>query len=395
MKNSYKIYFDNAATTPVDKGVLDAMLPYFSEKYGNASSLHQFGQESQQAVIKARQEIADILDCLSSEIIFTSGATESDNLATKGAVQSQNDKKLHIITTAIEHPAVLDTCKILEKQGVNVAYLPVSKEGIVSVADLEKEIHDETILVSVMYVNNEVGTIQPIVKIGEKLAKINQERSQQKLPKVIFHTDAVQAANYLDLNVKNLGVDLMSLSGHKIYGPKGIGLLYVKNRTAITRIQDGGHQEYGLRSGTLNTPGIVGMATALKTVDSRQSTVDRLKKLRDGLIDGVLKLVPDSQLNGSREKRLPNNANFSFRGVEGESLMIALDQAGIAVSTGSACASGSLEPSHVLMALGHSAEMAHSSLRISLGKYNTEKEVDYFLQVLPEIIQRLRKISGR
>jgi len=395
MLNSYKIYFDHAATTPVDKDVLNTMLPFFAEKYGNASSLHQFGQESQQAVIKARQEVADILGCLSSEIIFTSGATESDNLAIKGVVRTQNDIKPHIITTTIEHPAVLDTCKILEKQGISVTYLPVSKEGIVSVADLEKEIRNETILVSVMYVNNEVGTIQPIVEVGEKLAEINQKRSQQKLPKIIFHTDAVQAANYLGLKVKNLGVDLMSLSGHKIYGPKGIGLLYVKKNTVISRIQDGGHQEYGLRSGTLNTPGIVGMAEALKQVQSEKLKTQSIQKLRDKLIDGVLKSVPNLQLNGSREKRLPNNANFSFRGVEGESLMIALDQAGIAVSTGSACASGSLEPSHVLMALGHSAEMAHSSLRVSLGKYNTEKEVDYFLQILPVIIERLRRISGR
>jgi len=355
VSNNYKIYFDHAATTPVDKDVLDAMLPYFSEKFGNASSLHQFGQESQQAVIKARQEIADVLGCLSSEIIFTSGATESDNLAIKGVISRdssvaplravryraplpQNDIRPHIITTAIEHPAVLDTCKSLEKQGVSVTYLPVNKEGIVSVADLEKKIRNETVLASVMYVNNEVGTIQPIVEIGEKLVKINQARSQQKLPKIIFHTDAVQATNYLDLNVKNLGVDLMSLSGHKIYGPKGIGLLYVKKNTAIVRIQDGGHQEYGLRSGTLNTPGIVGLAAAFAGIKNpacasplsfrasagrqkskteggeRRRTIKNLEKLRDKLIDGVLKSVPDSQLNGSREKRLPNNANFSWRG---------------------------------------------------------------------------------
>jgi len=394
----HKIYFDHAATTPADKEVVQAMADFWSVKFGNPSSLHWAGQEAQSALIKARGQVAEFFGSLPQEIIFTSGATESDNLALRGVVlkaqQQRPNKAIHIITTKIEHHAILETAHSLEKQSIDATYLSVDKQGLVGLKDLEQAIRPETILVSVMYVNNEVGTIQPIVAIGELLAKINQERAQQKLPKIIFHTDAVQAINYLDCNVKTLGVDLLSLSGHKIYGPKGVGVLYVRQRTPLERIQDGGPQEYNLRAGTHNVLGIVGLAEAIKRIKNLELRIKDTEKLRDDLVEGVLKNISDCQLNGSREDRVLNNANFSFRGVEGESLLIALDQVGIAVSTGSACASRSLEPSHVLTAMGCTPDLAHSSLRLTLGKDNTQDEVGYFLQVLPEIIARLRKISG-
>ena len=398
-----KIYLDHAATTPMDKKVLDKMMPYFSQKFGNPSSIHQFGQEALEAVNKARQQVADFLDCSSPEIVFTSGATESNNMTIKGIIKASNIRNPHIITSSIEHHCVLNSCKEAEKEGVEISYLKVDKYGIINLEDLKNAIKENTILISIMYANNEVGTIEPIAEIGEILGKINLEREKNKLPKIYFHTDAVQAINYLDCDVDNLGVDLLSLSGHKIYGPKGVGVLYIKQGTKIKSIQNGGEQENNLRAGTHNVPGIVGLGEAifLIPVETRQRLVSttgnkikEIKKLRDYFIDEVLKNIPDSQLNGSEEFRLPHNINISFKGVEGESLLMMLDQEGIAVSTGSACSSTSLEPSHVLTAMGIPPEIAHASIRFTLGKETTKEELNYVLKILIKKIKKLREISG-
>jgi len=389
-----KIYLDYAATTPLDRGVLKAMLPYLGQRYGNASSLHNFGQEAREAVEGARYQAAKFLNCSITEIFFTGSATEADNLAILGVIKNSKletrNSKPHIITSVIEHPAVLEPIKRLEKLGeIEATYLPVGKEGIVKVEDVEKAIKPNTILVSIMYANNEIGTIQPISDIGNWLkSKIKNQKS-----KIVFHTDAVQAANYLDCDVKKLGVDLLTLSGHKIYGPKGVGVLYVKKGTTIEPILFGGHQENSLRPGTENVAAIVGFGAAIEQTKNEKLKIKNLEKLRDKLLDGILKTIPKTSLNGSRENRLPNNANISFSGVEGESILMALDQKGVAVSTGSACASGSLEPSHVLMALGLSHQQAHGSIRFTLGRYTTKDEINHVLKVLPELIQRLRKIS--
>ena len=391
-----KIYFDHAATTPIDPEVLEAMLPYLKEKYGNASSLHSFGQEAKAAVEQARDQLANFLGCQAKEIVFTSGATESDNLAIRGLASalSKKDKKINVITSAIEHPAVLETCQHLERTGVAVTYLPVTTKGLVTLESVEKAIKPETVLVSIMYVNNEIGTIQPIAAIGQLLKEINQQRIKDNLPKIYFHTDAVQAVNYCDCNVNGLGVDLLSLSGHKIYAPKGVGALYKKQRTPIQPIQYGGHHEQGMRSGTLNVAGIVGLGKAIELVKKeRKQESARLKKLRDKLIEGVLKNVPRVAVNGDLEQRVVSNANFNFQGIEGESLMIMLDMAGVAVSTGSACASGSLNPSHVLLAIGLSQADTHGSLRVTLGRETKESDIDYFISVLPAMVQKLRNMS--
>ncbi len=418
-----KIYLDNAATTRIDKKVFEAMLPYLKQDFGNPSSLHWFGEKAHNAINKARGQVADFLGCNFLEIFFTGSATESENLAILGVVKKalrqspsavrastelsrmssgpncsgqakeKGITKPHIITSAIEHPAVLEPIKYLEKIGeIEATYLPVGKEGIVKVEDVERNIKENTVLVSIMYANNEIGTIQPISKIGTILEKFKVQSSKFK---VIFHTDAVQAANYLDCNVNNLGVDLLTLSGHKIYGPKGIGILYKRKGIELEPIIFGGHQEKGVRPGTENTAAIAGIGQAIAEILNQNSEARKTQSLRDKLIDGVFKNIPKTYLNGSRENRLPNNANISFDGVEGESILMALNEKGIAVSTGSACASGSLEPSYVLMALGIGVERAHSSIRFTLGKYNTGKEIDYVLKVLPEIVERLRKISGR
>ncbi len=425
-----KIYLDYAATTPVDDEVLEAMRPYFSEKFGNPSSSHQLGKEAGEAVEAARKQAADFLRCKPEEIIFTSGATESNNLAVKGVVRkvlrqgfggelsrTARDKlsqgkpfgaaqdKLHVIASAIEHPCVLEACRALEKDGLaEVTYLPVNKEGLVEIEEIKKAIKTNTVLVSVMYANNEIGTIQPIEEIGEVIKRLNGSRGGQQSSRIYFHTDAAQAANYLDCDVNKLGVDLLSISAHKIYGPKGVGALFVKEGTSIARIQDGGGQEFKMRAGTHNVPGIVGLGEAIEKVgarsfdhaqDKNQELGTMVLRLRDKLIDGILKAVPNAKLNGSQEKRLPNNANFSFPGAEGEAILLALDLEGIAVSTGSACASSDLKPSHVLIALGLGPEDYHSSARFSLGKQTIEEEIDRVLAVLPGIIERLRKISGR
>ncbi len=390
-----KIYLDYAATTPVDKEVLDEMMPYFSDKFGNASSIHQFGQEALEAVDRARKQVADFLGANASEIIFTSGATESNNMVIRGVIKACNIEKSHIITSQIEHHCILNSCKTVEKEKLaEVTFLKVDGDGVIDPQNIKKAIKKNTILVSIMYANNEVGTVEPIAEIGNIIKELNIERQKDKIPKVYFHTDAVQALNYLNCNVFELGVDLLSLSGHKIYGPKGIGALYIKRGTKIKSIQQGGEQEYNLRAGTLNVPGIVGLGKAISLIPKHREKMAEIKKLRDHLIDEIMKNISSTRLNGSREQRLPHNVNFSFQGVEGESLLMMLDQEGIAVSTGSACSSASLEPSHVLMAMGIPPEIAHASIRFTLGKDTTRKDIDAVLKILPEKIKRLREISG-
>jgi cysteine desulfurase len=402
-----KIYLDNAATTPVDREVLKAMMPYFSDKFGNPMSLHSFGGVASEAIEKSRNAVANFLGCAENEIIFTSGATESNNLAIKGLLSAYYNNirvnslnisshsqviKPHIITTQFEHHCVLHACQSLEKDNLaEVTYLPVYKNGIVKIADIKKTISKNTILISVMYVNNEIGTVQPISRIGKMIKNYKLKTKNHKL---IFHTDATQAANYFDCDVEKLGVDLLSLSGHKIYGPKGIGALYIKKGTPIAPIIDGGGQEFDKRSGTHNVPGIVGLAEAIKQVIGHRSSNKNILSLRDYFIKKVLKEIPGSYLNGSKIKRSPNNINLRFDNVEGESLILMLDQEGIAASTGSACSTGSLQPSHVLLALGLKPEQAHGSLRITLGKYNTKKEIDVAIDALKKVINKLSSISG-
>lgn len=378
-----RIYLDHAATTPVALEVLEAMKPYFNEKFGNASSLHSFGQEARAAVENSRKIAAKFLGARQNEIIFTSGGTESNNLALKGVAFANKEKGNHIITTKIEHHAVLEPCKWLEKQGFKVSYLNVDKYGLVNPKDVENAITDKTILVSIMHANNEIGTIEPIEEIG-KICKKH---------KVYFHTDAVQSFGKIPIDVKKMNIDLLSASSHKIYGPKGVGLLYVGQDVKIEPIQHGGGHESGMRSGTENVPGIVGFAKAIELASkTMKSEAVRETKLRDKLIQEILK-IPGAQLNGHPSQRLPNNVNVSIKGIEGEALLIRLNEKGIAVSTGSACSTKSLEPSHVLTAIGLTPEQAHGSLRITLGKDNTEEDINYVLEELPKIINSLRKIS--
>ncbi|MCK9379034.1 MAG: cysteine desulfurase [Candidatus Moranbacteria bacterium] len=402
MNNNKRIYLDYAATTPVDENVLKEMMPYFSEKFGNAMSVHGFGQEAQQAIDTARERVAKFFACSPSEIIFTSGATESNNLTVKGVVKSffsvsrKKGEIPHIITTVFEHHCVLDACHAMEKEGLaEVTFLPVGKDGIVKIADVKKAIKPNTILISIMYVNNEIGTVQPIAEIGKLIQKLRSNNQGIHYP--LLHTDATQGVNYFDCNVKKIEVDLLSFSGHKIYGPKGVGVLFVKRGTPIRRIQDGGDQEYKLRAGTHNVTGIVGLGKAVDMLtDSgkQQAIIKKIISLRDYLIKRVLTEIPASYLNGSKEKRSPNNANFRFDNVEGEGLILSLDLEEIATSTGSACSSGALEPSHVLLALGLRHEQAHGSLRVTIGKYTTKAELDRTVKVLKETVARLRKISG-
>jgi len=396
-----KIYLDYAATTPLDQKVFAKMRPYFMNKFGNAMSIHSFGQEALKAVDLARRQAADFFGSAPSEIVFTSGATESNNLVIKGSLRSfysikrKENEKPHIITTAFEHHCVLDACKLSEKEGlVDVTYLSPRKDGLVRLTDVKKAIKPNTILISIMYVNNEIGTVQPIAEIGKMLKKENTKRKEEGLWPITLHTDATQAVNYFDCNVENLGVDLLSMSAHKIYGPKGVGLLYVRKNTYIKRIQDGGDQEYKLRAGTHNVPGIVGLGEALSMVNEQRSINNGIQKLRDYLIKKVLKEIPKSYLNGDAIKRSPNNANFRFDNVEGEGLVLALDLEGIGASTGSACSSGALEPSHVLLSLGLKHEQAHGSLRLTIGKHTTKQEIDHTVAVLKKVVARLRKISG-
>lgn len=365
-------------------------------------SVHSFGQTAQKAVDKARSQAGDFFHCLPQEIIFTSGATESNNLAIKGVVKSyysKFSKKPHIITTAFEHHCVLNACVALEKEKLaEVTYVQPDKNGLIKVGDIKKAIKPNTILISVMYVNNEIGTVQPIAEIGRLTKKVNSKIKNLEF-KIIFHTDATQAVNYFDCDVEKLGVDLLSMSAHKIYGLKGVGVLYIKKGTPIKKIQDGGDQEYKMRAGTHNVPGIVGLGEAIAQITKSPPKAgppmaEKIKSLRDYLIKRILKEISGSYLNGSQKKRSPNNANFRFDNVEGEGLILSLDMEGIAGSTGSACSSGALTPSHVLLSLGLKPEQVHGSLRLTLGKYTTKKEIDYAILHTKETVIRLRKISG-
>lgn len=378
------IYFDNAATTKVRPEVVDEMVKYFSEDYGNPSSVYKIARENKKAVEASRSKIANAINADANEIYFTAGGSESDNWAIKGIADSYSDKGKHIITTAIEHHAVLHTCEYLESKGFEVTYLPVDEFGIIRIEDLKNAIREDTILITIMFANNEIGSIQPIEEIGQ----IAKEKN------IIFHTDAVQAVGHVPIDVKALGIDLLSMSSHKFYGPKGIGALYIKKGIKIKPLIHGGAQERNRRAGTENVPGIVGMGTALELLNNDMKNENKkLIHLRDKLINNILKEIPYSRLNGHREKRLPGNVNISFEFVEGESILLLLDMAGIYASSGSACTSGSLDPSHVLLAIGLPHEKAHGSLRMSLGMFNTEEEVDYLLKELPPIIKRLREMS--
>ncbi len=377
-----QVYMDNSSTTAVDPAVREAMLPYFSEKFGNPSSLYGIGREARRAIEKARQKVSDLIGAKKEEIIFTGSGTESDNLAIKGLAYKNRKKGDHIITSLIEHHAVLHTCKYLEAQGFKVTYLPVSKEGLVAPADVEKAITPQTILITIMHANNEIGTIQPTEEIG----KIAREKN------IPFHTDAVQTAGKIPVNVDALGVSLLSMSAHKMYGPKGVGALYLRKGTFIEPQLHGGGHERNLRSSTENVPGIIGFGKACELAKERLPEEAKIADIRDRLIKGILE-IKDSYLNGHPTKRLPNNANFRFSYIEGESMILNLDMKGVSASTGSACSSTSLEPSHVLLAIGLKPEEAHGSLRLTLGRGNTQEDVDYVVSVLPEIVNKLRMIS--
>ncbi|MCL2147304.1 MAG: cysteine desulfurase NifS [Synergistaceae bacterium] len=380
-----KIYMDNAATTFVLPEVVSIMSQWLSEYYGNPSSIYSLSGKSREGIAKSRQQIAGVLGAEASEIFFTGSGTEADNWALKGVSYTFKSKGNHIITTAIEHHAVLYTAEYLAKTGFDVTFLPVDNMGRVSVEDVKNAMTDKTILVSVMFANNEIGSLQPISEIGALC------RSRG----VIFHTDAVQAVAHVPIDVKEMNIDLLSLSAHKFHGPKGVGALYIRKGLKFENFIHGGGQESGHRASTENTAGIVGLGVAAEiTYADMETEIKRLSGLRDKLIDGVMKLIPHAKLNGAPgDKRLPNNANFSFIGVEGETLLLDLDASGISASTGSACTSGSLDPSHVLMAIGLSHELAHGSLRLTLGKQNTEEDIDYILDVLPKIVAKRRDIS--
>lgn len=378
------VYFDNSATTKLDDEVFQKMIPYFSGNYGNASSIYKLGRESRKAVEESRERVAKAINCNASEIYFTSGGSESDNTAIRGIAYAYKNKGNHIITSKIEHPAVLETCRQLEKEGFEVTYLDVDEEGFVKLDELEKAIKPTTTLISIMFANNEIGTIEPIKEIG-KIAKKN---------KIIFHTDAVQAIGNVRIDVQDMNIDMLSMSGHKFYGPKGIGALYVRQGVKFQKFMNGGHQEKNKRAGTENVPAIVGMGYAIeKAYNEFDEHVNKVKELRDYYVEQVKERIPYIKINGSMEKRLPGNSNISFRFIEGEGMLLNLDLKGICASSGSACTSGSLDPSHVLLAIGLPHEIAHGSLRISIGKYNTKEEVDYLLDNLVEIVEKLRNMS--
>ena len=378
------VYFDNSATTKIDEEVVKTMLPYLSENYGNASSIYKIGRESRKAVEEAREKVAQILGCEPIEIYFTAGGSESDNTAIKGIAHSYRQKGNHIITSKIEHPAVLETCKQLENEGFEISYISVDENGIINLEELKNAIKPTTTLISIMFANNKIGTLQPIKEIGE-IARKHQ---------LIFHTDAVQAVGNVNINVKELGIDSLSLSAHKFYGPKGVGALYVRKGVKFNKLIDGGHQEMNKRAGTENVAGIVGLGKAIELAyENLEEHNKRIKELRDYYVENIKEKIPYIKINGDMEKRLPGNSNISFKFIEGDSLLLNLDLKEICASSGSACTSGSLNPSHVLLAIGLSNEMARSSLRISIGKYNTKEEVDYLIESLVEIVNRLRKMS--
>lgn len=379
-----RIYLDHAATTYTNKEVLNEMLPFFTEYFGNPSSVHQFGREVKKSIDLARDRVAKAIGALPEEVYFTAGGSEADNLAIKGVAYANKNKGNHIITSKIEHPAVLHTCEQLEKEGFEVTYLEVDQYGIVNPEDVRNAIKSNTILITIMYANNEIGTIQPI----NEIAAIAKEKG------IYFHTDAVQAIGSVRINVKEQNIDMLSLSAHKFYGPKGVGALYIKKGVKLISIIHGGSQERKRRAGTENVPGIIGLGKAIELAYQHfEEHNARIAAMRDKLIKGIMEKVPYTRLNGHPERRLPNNTNFCFEFIEGESLLLNLDIKGIAGSSGSACSSGSLEPSHVLLAIGLPHEIAHGSLRLTLGEVNTEEDVDYVLQVLPEIVDRLRQMS--
>lgn len=378
------IYLDNGATTKTDEEVIKEMLPYLSENYGNPSSIYKLGRENKKAVEEARDKVAKALNCEPNEIYFTAGGSESDNTAIRGIAYSYKKKGNHIITSKIEHPAVLETCKQLEKEGFEVSYIGVDQNGILDLEELKKEIKPTTTLISIMFANNEIGTIEPIKEIGE-IAKENN---------IIFHTDAVQAVGNVKIDVKELNIDALSLSGHKFYGPKGIGALYVRKGIKFDKFINGGHQERNKRAGTENVPGIVGLGKAIELAyEDLEEHNKKIKELRDYYVEQVEEKIPYIKINGDKERRLPGNSNISFRFIEGEGLLLNLDLKGICASSGSACTSGSLDPSHVLLAIGLPHEIAHGSLRVSIGKYNTKEEIDYLVESLVEIVGRLREMS--
>ncbi len=377
-------YFDNAATTAVRPEVAEAMVQYFTKSYGNPSSIYKIAQKNKTAVERARGQVAEAINANANEIYFTAGGSEADNWAIKGVAESYGDKGKHIITSCIEHHAVLHTCEYLETKGYEVTYLPVDEYGLVSLDDVKKAVRDDTILITVMFANNEIGTIEPIAEIGA----FAREKG------ILFHTDAVQAVGHVPIDVKAMNIDMLSMSGHKFYGPKGVGALYMRKGIKITPLIHGGAQERSRRAGTENVPGIIGMGLAAElAVKELDKEMPRLTALRDKLINSILEKVPYSRLNGHPTKRLPGNANISFEYIEGESILLLLDYKGICASSGSACTSGSLDPSHVLLAIGLPHEKAHGSVRLTMGHFTTEEQVDYVIQELPPIIERLRMMS--
>ena len=382
---SKRIYLDNAATTPVKKEVLDAMLPFYTEHFGNPSSIHYFGRDAKKAIDNARQQVANIINASPNEIYFTAGGSEADNWAIKGLAFRKENKGGHIITTKIEHHAVLHVCEYLEKNhGFDVTYLDVMKDGIIDIEQFKNSIREDTFLVSIMFANNEIGTVQPVEEIGS-ICKENN---------IIFHTDAVQAVGNLKIDVKSMNIDMLSISGHKIYTPKGIGALYIKNGINIDNLVHGGGQERKKRAGTENVAGIVALGKACEMAhENMDEHTSKLIELREYLIEGILKVIPHTLITGSREKRLPGTASFCFEFIEGEALLLSLDLVGIAGSSGSACTSGSLDPSHVLMSLGLTHEIAHGSLRLSLSDFTTKEDIDYVIEKLPPIVERLRNMS--
>jgi cysteine desulfurase len=377
------IYLDHAATTPMRPEILDVMRTYFLERFGNPSSLHTYGLEARKAIEDAREQIAHTIGATPPEIVFTSGGTESDNMALRGVLRAGSGESDHIITSAIEHPAVLETCKFLEQRGHEVTYVSVDVDGRINPSEVEEAIRDNTRLISIMHANNEIGSIQPIAEVGAIAASHG----------VYMHTDAVQSVGKIPVDVAALNVDMLSISSHKIYGPKGVGCLYVRKGTRLKPLIFGGGHERGLRSGTENVSGIVGFSEAMRLASEDFADNVRIQRLRDELIDAVLREIPDTRLNGGKERRLPNNANFSFSYIEGESLVLRLNAKGIAGSTGSACSSKKLEPSHVLLAIGLDPVDAHGSLRLTLGRETTEADVQYVNEVLPEIVDQLRQMS--
>ncbi len=379
-----RVYFDHNATTPVDREVLEAMLPFFADEFGNASSIHSFGQRTRAAVERARESVAALIEARPAEVVFTSGGTESDNLVVFGIVAAAAGDRKHVIASQIEHHAVLNACQALEEGGVEVTYLPVSREGLVDPDDVRRAIRPETVLITVMHANNEVGTLQPIEEIGGIAAEAD----------VYFHTDAVQSAGKVPIDVNRLGVDLLSISGHKLYGPKGVGALYIRKGTRLKPLLYGGHHERDRRPGTENVAGIVGLGKATELAREELSErASRLSALRDRLEQGLLAQVPHVRVNGSRAHRTPNTTNIAFSFIEGEALVIALDLKGIACSTGAACSSGAIEPSHVLTAIGMPPEEARASLRFSLGRENTEEDVEFAFSVVPGVVEHLRELS--